>query len=101
MTIMLDRLNIYKKIDSLGRVVIPKSVRDKMGIKDGDELEIVMIDGWIGLKKKVEVNDDRVQIAIEVLEEHGLPIPGSLLKSDRVVMKKTPPKEKKSSNSRG
>lgn len=92
---MLDRLNIYKKIDSLGRVVIPKSIRDKMGIKDGDELEIAMIDGWIGLKKRIEVSDDRVQIAIEVLEEHGLPIPGSLLKSDRVVMKKTPPKEKK------
>lgn len=66
-----------------------------MGIKDGDELEIAMIDGWIGLKKRIEVSDDRVQIAIEVLEEHGLPIPGSLLKSDRVVMKKTPPKEKK------
>lgn len=95
---MLDRLNIYKKIDSLGRVVIPKSIRDKMGIKDGDELEIVMIDGWIGLKKRVDTDDDRIKTAIEVLEEHGLPVPGSLIhahkRDEKGLMRKVVHKEK-------
>ena len=80
---MLDRLNIFKKIDSLGRVVIPKSLRDRLGIKDGDELEIVMIDGWIGLKKKLPADNDRIKIAIEVLEEYGLPIPGTLVHASK------------------
>lgn len=31
---------IVRRIDELGRVVIPKEVRHAMGIKDGDPLEI-------------------------------------------------------------
>lgn len=50
--LVIDKLNISKKIDGLGRVVIPKSVRDKLRIFEGDELEIAIIDSsWIGLRK--------------------------------------------------
>lgn len=52
MILVIDKLNISKKIDGLGRVVIPKSVRDKLRIFEGDELEIAIIDSsWIGLRK--------------------------------------------------
>jgi AbrB family looped-hinge helix DNA binding protein len=31
---------IYRKLDSLGRIVIPKELRDSMGLKPEDKLEI-------------------------------------------------------------
>ena len=52
---MRELLNMTRKVDSLGRVVIPKSVRDKLRIKEGDELEIAMVDGdWVAFGKVEE-----------------------------------------------
>lgn len=66
---MVDKLNITKKIDSLGRVVIPKSVRDKLRIFEGDELEIAIIDGWIGLRKvPIGEEENKQQIMRDILE---------------------------------
>ena len=40
---MIDS-GIIRRIDDLGRVVIPKEIRSNLGIKEGDELEI-WVDG--------------------------------------------------------
>lgn len=53
---------IVKKIDSLGRVVIPKEFRKSMKINEGDELEIFIQEDMVCFKKSV---DDSLQ---EVLE---------------------------------
>lgn len=37
-------------IDSAGRVVIPKSIRDELGLRGGEELEIVERDGRIEIE---------------------------------------------------
>jgi stage V sporulation protein T len=42
---------IVRRIDELGRVVIPKEVRRAMGIKDGDSLEIFRDKDHIVLQK--------------------------------------------------
>ena len=42
---------IVRRIDELGRVVIPKEVRRAMGIKDGDPLEIFREKDHIVLQK--------------------------------------------------
>lgn len=42
---------IVRRIDDLGRVVIPREVRRSMGISDGDPLEIECKDGKIILTK--------------------------------------------------
>lgn len=47
---------IIRRIDDLGRVVIPKEVRRTMGITEGDPLEIFVEDAAIQLKKYVEVD---------------------------------------------
>lgn len=84
MILVVDKLNIFKKIDGLGRVVIPKSIRDRFGIKDGDELEIAIIDGWIGLRKiAIGEENDRKKIAREVLEEMGLEVPKELFGEEK------------------
>lgn len=70
MILVIDKLNISKKIDGLGRVVIPKSVRDKLRIFEGDELEIAIIDSsWIGLRKiAIGEGEDKKQVMREILE---------------------------------
>lgn len=42
---------IIRRVDSLGRVVIPKEIRQNMGIRTGDSLEISMADNRITLVK--------------------------------------------------
>lgn len=41
-----------RKIDSLGRIVIPKTLRDILDINTGDELEVLLIEDCIILRKK-------------------------------------------------
>lgn len=42
---------IVRRIDDLGRVVIPKEIRRTMGIKEADPLELFIIDDMIAFKK--------------------------------------------------
>ena len=42
---------IVRKIDPLGRIVIPKEMRSKLDINDLDEIEISLTDSGILLKK--------------------------------------------------
>lgn len=47
----MSSTGIVRKIDDLGRVVIPKEIRKYIGIKDGDSLEIFINKGEIILRK--------------------------------------------------
>ncbi len=44
-------INISRKVDELGRIVIPIEVRKELGIKDGESLDISVIDNKIVLEK--------------------------------------------------
>lgn len=48
---------IVRKLDSLGRIVIPKEIRNNMHIKDGENLEIYMDKDNIILKKFSSVDN--------------------------------------------
>lgn len=44
--------SIIRRMDDLGRVVIPKDIRNTLGLKEGDPFEIYTSkDGMIGFKK--------------------------------------------------
>lgn len=48
----MERTGIVRRIDELGRVVIPKEIRRTMRIKEGEELEISVLDeDTLSLKK--------------------------------------------------
>lgn len=42
---------MVRKIDDLGRIVIPKEIRRQLGIKEGDSLEIFINEDEIVLRK--------------------------------------------------
>lgn len=47
----MKTIGVVRRIDELGRIVIPKEIRRTLKIKDGESLEIFLEDGNIILKK--------------------------------------------------
>ena len=75
--------NTTRKVDTLGRVSIPKSMRDRLSIKVNDEVAFYMIengdDMYVALKTEVpEEKDNRYAAAAQVLVELGLEVPDEL-----------------------
>ena len=63
-----------KKIDSLGRIVIPKSIRDSVGFKDGDEIYFKVKDNKVILEKDNQsfsdwLNSRGIELDTEVIEQ--------------------------------
>lgn len=74
--------NTSRKLDNLGRIVIPKGLRTRLGISDGEDLEFftMQADGknFICLTNNHE-EDPKYRAAASVLEELGLEVPQELL----------------------
>ena len=74
-------MNVSRKIDTLGRVVIPKRIRDTYKLNIGDEVyfSILNNDGqqYVGISK---TNEDLVKykIAMQVLLDLDLDVPEEL-----------------------
>lgn len=51
------KIGIVRRIDNLGRIVIPKEIRDILRIKNGDSLEINIEGEIVTLKKYSELNN--------------------------------------------
>lgn len=51
----MKQTGVTRKIDELGRIVIPKEIRKNLGIRDGENLEIFTSEDSIILKKYFEV----------------------------------------------
>ena len=58
---------IVRRIDELGRVFIPKEIRERFHIKDGDPLEIFTEDDKI-IFRKYDVSDGKEE-AVETLQK--------------------------------
>ena len=58
---------VVRRIDDLGRIVIPKEIRRNMKIKDGESMEIFVDNDYIALKK-YSCLDDLVNISKELVE---------------------------------
>lgn len=73
--------NTTRKIDTLGRVTIPKGLRDRMGIKVNDDMELFTMEHegkeYICLSA-VETVPFKYLMAAQVLEELGVEMPDAL-----------------------
>ncbi len=51
--------SIIKRIDSLGRIVLPKDIRQKLELRENDEVEIILnTDASINIKKYSKLKDN-------------------------------------------
>ncbi|MFJ6264376.1 AbrB/MazE/SpoVT family DNA-binding domain-containing protein [Lysinibacillus xylanilyticus] len=57
---------ITRKVDELGRVVIPKELRDNLGIKEKDPLEIFTEGSNIILRKYEPVSESKMRTQFEL-----------------------------------
>ena len=55
--IILSTTGIIRRIDELGRIVIPKEIRKNLRIKNGDNLEILVDGENITLKKYSQIEN--------------------------------------------
>ena len=73
--------SLSRKLDSLGRLVIPKSLRDRMGFTEGEELYFYTAEEngkkWICVTNNA-AEDNEFAAAARVLEELGLEVPKEL-----------------------
>lgn len=75
--------NATRKLDDLGRIVIPKSVRMRFHLNPGDAMEYYTFrkdDRWFIALANEGMRDTRYLQAAEVLDELGIDIPEELLK---------------------
>ena len=49
---------IVRRIDDLGRIVIPKEIRRNMGIREGEAMEIFLEDNYVCFKKYSSSEED-------------------------------------------
>ena len=49
-----------RRIDELGRLVIPKEIRKNLKIRDNDQVEIIVVENKIVLSKYDNINKDRI-----------------------------------------
>lgn len=58
---------IVRRIDDLGRIVIPKEIRHTLNIKDGDPMELYTCEDGIVFKKyKRDIAEDLLRLANDV-----------------------------------
>lgn len=58
---------VIRRIDDLGRIVIPKEIRRSLKIRDGESMEIFVDNEYIALKKYSSL-DDLLNISQELVE---------------------------------
>ena len=60
--IVIKEIGSIRKLDDLGRIVIPKSVRDMLNMEQGDNIEFYIEDNKVILKKSsvLEANEEEV-----------------------------------------
>ena len=74
--------NCSRKIDSTGRLVIPKGLRDRLGIIEGDSVDFYFLeDGdkrYICVTKDEEIKDRKRERVRELCIDLGIEVPEDL-----------------------
>ena len=60
--IFIKEIGSIRKLDELGRIVIPKSVREMLNMEQGDNIEFFVDDNKVLLKKSnaIDINEEEI-----------------------------------------
>lgn len=73
---------VFRRIDELGRIVIPVEIRRILNIKEGENLEFYINNGEINLRKKSVILDNK-EFLEKIFNSIGSIIDGEIFISDR------------------
>ncbi|MDR0425846.1 MAG: AbrB/MazE/SpoVT family DNA-binding domain-containing protein [Clostridiales bacterium] len=79
---MAEKKGIIRRIDDLGRIVIPREYRKLHGIELGDPIEITALGTGEIVLKRVDLGEELVKNAGRILETVSGELEGALLVSD-------------------
>jgi len=79
---VLKSSGVVRKIDDLGRIVIPKEIRKYLGIREGENIEIAVEDSNIKLTKKNIINNYLEDIN-NICEVASSLVSGTIIITDR------------------
>jgi len=66
----MEKTGMTRRIDELGRLVIPKEIRKNLKIKDNDQVEILVNDNKIILSKYENLSKDKnISLLINILKK--------------------------------
>ena len=67
----MTKIGITRRIDELGRIVIPKEIRKNLKIRESDEIDI-SLDGNSIILNKHEINSDDklINLIVEVMSKY-------------------------------
>ena len=65
----MKETGVSRRIDELGRIVIPKEIRKNLKIREGDQMEFYVEKEYVVLKKQSSLNglDEDIEHLLEVL----------------------------------
>ena len=66
----MKETGIVRRVDDLGRVVIPKEIRKTLNIKEGDPMEIVVDKDMVCFKLYRDENTEAEEIAKKIVSMH-------------------------------
>ena len=72
---------IIRRVDDLGRIVIPKEIRRNLGIREGEALEIFVDEGCVCFKKYIPNKLEKVSDAFNELADFAEEEGGFLLRT--------------------
>ena len=86
---------VVRRIDELGRIVIPKEIRRSLHIRDGESLEIFVDKDMIGLKKYSSMNDlEEISFALSESIYKALNVTVLIMDRDEIIACSGPLKKK-------
>ena len=63
---------IVRRIDDLGRIVIPKEIRRNIGLREGDPMELFLEDNCVCLKKYSPSDEDLAISCHKYISDRGV-----------------------------
>ena len=77
------KISTTRRIDDLGRIVIPADFREQLGMKPGEKVEIYIDEGKVILKRTVNTDPkqqiqslkDRINKAYQIAWDNDIPSP--------------------------